>query len=156
MMTLTEKLSHKRSVHNLCLEMLEARIAICQLAIDNAQQASNEEEKSSAGDKFETSRAMNHLEKEMYGKQLQSNLQERAALQAISLDSVHDIIKPGSFVVCKDFDFYIAAGLGRSSLEGRTIYLLSPEAPLAGLLHNKTKGDVFIFNKQEEKIKDVY
>lgn len=151
-----EKLTHKKQLHALCIQMLDARIAMCRLAIDNAQQASNDEEKSSAGDKFETSRAMNHLEKEMYGKQLQSNLQERAALQAIGLETMQDTVKPGSFIACKDFDFYIAAGLGKTSFEGRTIYLLSPDAPLAAVLKNKKKGDIILFNKLEEMIMDVY
>lgn len=136
--------------------MLTDRIEVCKLAIDRAQQASNDEEKSSAGDKFETSRAMNHLEKEMYGKQLQNNLIEQTALQTISFDTSHDSVKPGSFVVCKHFDIYIAAGLGKTEVNDRVLYLLSPDAPLTTILKNKKQGDRFLFNKREETIEDVY
>jgi len=149
-------LIHKKKVHELCLKMVKDRIDICQLAMDNAQQASNDEEKNSAGDKFETSRAMNHLQKEMYGKQLQSNLMEQAALQAISLNTPHDVVQSGSYISCKDFDFYIAGGLGKTELNGRLIYLLSPDAPLAALLRSKKKGDTFLFNKHEVRIADIY
>ena len=45
--------------------MIKQRIAAATLAIENAQSAANAEEKSSAGDKYETSRAMSHLEKDM-------------------------------------------------------------------------------------------
>lgn len=155
-MNLNEKLSHKERVHDLCLKLVKDRIDLCQLAMDNAQQASNDEGKSSAGDKFETSRAMNHLEKEMYGKQLQSNLMEQAAIQSISLTTRHSLVQPGSYISCKDFDFYIAGGLGKNEVNGRVIYLLSPDAPLAALLRNKKKGDTFMFNKQELSIADVY
>ena len=136
--------------------MLDDRIRVCKLAIDNAQQASNEEEKSSAGDKFETSRAMNHLEREMYSKQLQSNFEERSALQSIELDGVHEKVKTGSFVVCMKFDIFIAAGLGKTQVDDRTVYLLSPEAPLATSLKNKMQGERFLFNNQEESIVAVY
>jgi len=155
-MTLKEQLNHKEKVHGLCLKMVKDRVDICQLAMDNAQQASNDEEKSSAGDKFETSRAMNHMEKEMYGKQLQSNLMEQAAIQAISLNGRHDAIQSGSYISCRDFDFYIAGGLGKTEVNGRLIYLLSPDAPLAALLRSKKKGDTFLFNKHEIRIADVY
>jgi hypothetical protein len=38
--------------------------------MESAQQSANSEEKSSAGDKYETSRAMGHLEKDMHARQL--------------------------------------------------------------------------------------
>ncbi|MCK7553750.1 hypothetical protein MKQ70_01525 [Chitinophaga sedimenti] len=43
--------------------LIKDRIATTQLAIDNAQEAANNEGKSSAGDKYETGRAMGHLQK---------------------------------------------------------------------------------------------
>lgn len=153
---LTEKLSHKKYVHGLCVEMLEARISSCRIAIGNAQRASNEEEKSSAGDKFETSRAMNHLEIEMFGKQLQSNLTELAALQSINLETLHAAITPGSYIVCQSFDVFIAAGLGKTKINDRTLYLISQEAPLYNLLRNKIPGDMFNLNNTEVEIFEIF
>lgn len=48
---------------------IEERITITKLAIANAQEAANSQDKSSAGDKYETGRAMGHLEKDMYARQ---------------------------------------------------------------------------------------
>lgn len=155
-MSLSQKLANKKHVYNTCLSMLNARIDVCKQAISSAQQASNEEEKSSAGDKFETSRAMNHLDKEMYGKQLQANVNELAALQSIRLDSIHETVKPGSYVVCKEFDVFIAAGLGKIIHDGRSLYLLSPAAPLSVIMKNKRAGDNFVFNKLAVTIIEVY
>lgn len=155
-MNSAEKIAHKKNIYRLCMAMLEDRINVCKHAIANAQEASNEEGKSSAGDKFETSRAMNHLEKEMYGKQLMSNLREQAALQSIDPLTLHDAVSTGSLIVCNHFDIYIAAGLGKTMVNNRQLYLLSPEAPLASLLRNKKQGDVFIFNKVEERIAELY
>ena len=155
-MNMSDKLAHKIDVYNICVKLLIDRIDVCKLTIAAAQQASNEEEKSSAGDKFETSRAMNHLEKEMYSKQLQLNLNELAALESIKADIIYDAVRPGAYMVCKDFDVFIAAGLGKFMHNDRPVYLLSPEAPLAATLRNKRAGDGFIFNKQEEKILEVY
>lgn len=153
---LTDRQRHKKDVHGICVKMLEARISVCRNAIDNAQQASNNEEKSSAGDKFETSRAMNHLEKEMYGKQLQSNLAEFAALQSRDPETLHTSVKAGAFIACKNFDIYIAAGLGKTKINDRIVYLISPEAPLNLLLKAKKEGDRFIFNQTQEEIIEIY
>jgi hypothetical protein len=155
-MHLSDKLTNKKDVYNICLKILSERIEVCKTAIASAQQASNEEEKSSAGDKFETSRAMNHLEKEMYSKQLQANLHELAALQLVQTDNVYETVRPGAYIVCKEFDVFIAAGLGKIKQNDRLVYLLSPEAPLASTIKNKKAGDGFLLNKLEEKILDVY
>lgn len=155
-MTIEEKLVHKKYVQSICIKMLDERIDVCKLAIAAAQQASNDEEKSSAGDKFETSRAMNHLEKEMYSKQLQANLNEQAALKSVALETIYDVVKTGAFISCEQFDFYIAAGLGKTEVNNRILYLLSPHAPLSALLMNKKAGDSFQFNNRQQNIKDVY
>ena len=51
-------LSLKKELHRQCLDYAEKRINAAQLAIDEAQKASNDDTKSSAGDKYETGRAM--------------------------------------------------------------------------------------------------
>ena len=64
-MTLNEKRLSKEKIFQAVKKILEERITICQQKIDNAQQAANEEEKSSAGDKYETTMAMLQGEKDM-------------------------------------------------------------------------------------------
>ena len=51
-------LSLKDQILNKCREYVNVRIATAKQAMDNAQQSANEEGKSSAGDKYETGRAM--------------------------------------------------------------------------------------------------
>ena len=136
--------------------MIKQRIAAAVLAIENAQSAANVEEKSSAGDKYETSRAMSHLEKDMYSRQLLANQQEMAALLNVDCDKLYDSITIGSIDFCKDNAFFIAAGLGKINFEGIEVYLVSPFAPLAKGVFNKKAGAVFAFNKMELFIKATF
>ncbi len=121
----------------------------------SAQEAANEEEKSSAGDKYETSRAMSHLQKDMYAKQLEENRIELSRLQSVNCERLYEVVAPGALVSAGDNLFFIAAGLGKLLVDGTTIYFLSPNAPLAKLLLHKKQGDHIKFNNQQMKIEMV-
>lgn len=151
-----EKRGLKKRLLHTCASLIEQRIAAIAEAVANAQAAANAEEKSSAGDKYETSRAMGHLEKDMHSRQLKANRIELAALFNIDCTTLYDAAVPGSFIQCKDCCFFIAAGLGKIKFEEMVIYLLSPTAPLAKLLDKKKKGDVINFNKSQQIIKEVF
>jgi hypothetical protein len=69
---------------------------------------------------------------------------------------IYDSVTAGAFIETDIASFFIAAGLGRQTVEGQTFYFLSPHAPLAGALLHKKKGDSFPFNKNDIAITDIY
>lgn len=138
-----------------CTGILKERIATISAAMENAQAAANAEEKSSAGDKYETSRAMGHLEKDMHASQLVATRQELAQLLTINYSTIYDKAGNGSLVKCEGATFFIAAGLGKIIFEGEIIYMLSPIAPLAKTLFNKIKGEKILFNKKVLVIRNI-
>ncbi len=93
--------------------LIKERIATAKLAIDNAQEAANNEGKSSAGDKYETGRAMGHLEKDMYARQQAENMKELELLQKVNTDIIYANAQTGAYVRCSDHSFFIAVGLGK-------------------------------------------
>ncbi len=155
-MNTSQKLDYKQRILQFSIEILKERIAACQQMIANAQASANDEEKSSAGDKYETSRAMSHLEKDMFSKQLVANKNEMAALLSIDCSKVYTSVVPGSVIRCSEYTFFIAAGLGKIFFEDEDVYLLSPNAPLANTLYNKSKGDSLQFNNKELLLTDVF
>lgn len=136
--------------------LIKERITTTKLAIDNAQEAANNEGKSSAGDKYETGRAMGHLEKEMYARQQAENMKELDLLQKINTDVIYPHAQTGAYVRCSDHSFFIAAGLGKQLIADQLIFFLSPYAPLAKLLLHKKAGDRFLFNKNETVILEIF
>ncbi len=151
-----EKVDFKQRLLKKCIQSIEQRIAAGLLVIENAQFAANTEEKSSAGDKYETSRAMSHLEIDMHSRQLSSNRLELATLLNVDCNKIYDTTTTGSIVFCKGGVFFIAAGLGKLHFEGLDLFLLSPLAPLAKVLFNKKVGAFFTFNKTELSIIDTF
>ena len=155
-MTTGEKIFYKKKLLEHCLEIIDKRIQQLRLAMDSAQAAANAEEKGSAGDKYETSRAMNHIQKDLYGRQLGANQLEIEQLMNINCSTLYTSVSVGSIVECTGADFFIAAGLGKIKWADKEIYLVSPAAPLAKLLMGKQVGDAATFNNKNLLIKKIY
>src|ERR1700761_171858 len=148
-MTDQQKIAFKNRLKSCGVDLIRQRIATAQEAMREAQEAANSEEKSSAGDKYETGRAMGHLQKEMHAGQLAESMKELATLQAVPTASLYQEGRSGAFLQSDDTAFFISAGLGRQAIDGHTIFFLSPYSPLAGQLQGKKPGDTVIFNQKK-------
>ena len=119
-----QKIDFKKKLQQSCISIIEKRIASCYHSMENAQDAANNEEKSSAGDKYETGRAMGHLEKDMFAKQWVTNKKDLAALLTINCDTIYQSATAGSVVKCSEFSFFIAAGLGKILIEEEPFFFV--------------------------------
>lgn len=151
-----DKIAFKSNLKEFCRHTIEQRIAAAREMIQHAQEAANSEEKSSAGDKYETGRAMGHLQKDMHARQLTGYIKELSDLHAVNTGMVYTFACAGAFIETNIALFFIAAGLGKQTAEGKFIFFLSPHAPLAGIMQNKTSGDSFHFNSSAAIITDVW
>ncbi|HLK27838.1 MAG TPA: hypothetical protein VKT28_04610 [Puia sp.] len=151
-----EKIAFKNKLKHFCQEIIEHRADVARKAIENAREITNQEEKSTVGDKYETARAMGQLEQDMYARQLAENLKELSILQSIDANKVYTEINAGTFVQCPDISFFIAAGLGKQMVDNKSILFLSPNAPLAKLLMHKKVDDSFVFNSANLVIEEVF
>jgi len=155
-MTDAEKIVFKARLKAYCIAVIEERISNALFAMQQAQEAANEEEKSSAGDKYETSRAMNQLDKDMHAGQLMANRNELAGIIAADCTLLYKKVSIGSVVICEGQSFFIAAGLGKVIFEGQHFYMLSQHAPILALLLDKKTGDEIHFSNKTFLVKDIY
>ena len=156
MKTDQERLAFKQQLKQWGLDLIGRRIATATEAMTQAQEAANSEEKSSAGDKYETGRAMGHLQKDMHARQLSESVKELSTLHAIPIDPLCKEGRPGAYLRAEDIAFFISAGLGKQTIDGQTVMFLSPQAPLAALLQGKKAGDQVPFNKTMVMIREVF
>lgn len=117
--------------------------------------ASNNETKSSMGDKYETSREM--LQQEINNLQLQLNehLKSLQILKNVN-PNPHKIVTLGSFVETEKGKFFIAVSLGELSFNQEKIFVISAESPLAKAMNGKKIGETFIVNNLSQTIKNIY
>lgn len=120
--------------------LIQARVTAARAAMDEAQAAANSEEKSSAGDKYETGRAMGHLQKEMHARQLAEALGDLAALHAVPTQAM-TACALGALVETAQARLFISIGLGKQVVDGEPVIFLSPMAPLAKQLMGKRPGE---------------
>ena len=117
--------------------------------------ASNNETKSSMGDKFETSREM--VQQEINTLQIQLN-ENRNALNSLKTinTNLHQTIGLGSLVQTEKGFFYIAVSLGEIISDEKKIFVISTESPLGKALISKKKNDEIMLNGMQQTIKNIW
>jgi transcription elongation GreA/GreB family factor len=138
-----------------CKKLLDQRMAEIQKGLEQAKLAVQGEDKSSAGDKYETGRAMGHLEQERLGRQYKELHFMMSFLNSCEQQDNTGVVKPGSLLRYNDTWVFVAVGLGKVMVDDKTIFVVSPEAPLGKVLVNLKKGDAFTWNKNKAKIEEI-
>ena len=117
--------------------------------------ASNNDTKSSMGDKYETSREMLQQEINHLQIQLNEHLKSQKILKNIN-PNPHKIVTLGSLVETEKGKFFIAISLGELSFSQEKIFVISAESPLAKAMNGKKTGESFVVNNLTQIIKNIY
>jgi predicted RNase H-like nuclease (RuvC/YqgF family) len=118
--------------------------------------ASNNDTKSSMGDKYETGREM--LQQEINNLQVQLNevLKQQDFLKTsfdkLRMTKKFDKAEKGAIVKTEKGLFFISVSLGEINFDNQKIICISPESPLAKAMNGKQKGEVFSLNNMNQKI----
>ncbi len=145
----------KQSLHHECLQIIRQKIAETQSIILEAGESAQADTKSTAGDKHDTARAMVHLEQEKYAALLAQQRSAENILLRINPNKVCTIASLGSIVYTSMGLFYISAPIGKCSVDGQEVFVLSATSPLAIALQGKCKGDSYIMAGKQHTIIDI-
>ncbi len=135
----------KQEIYKKVKRIIDERIFDLKFAMDAAQASANNEGKSSAGDKYETGRAMGQIEVNMYGNQLQNARNDLSVLNSIDIEKPNKIATLGSFIETDFRCFFIAVSIGEMVINEKKIIVCSPNSPIGQLLKGKKVGDSFEF-----------
>ncbi|MDV7697128.1 GreA/GreB family elongation factor [Chryseobacterium soli] len=117
--------------------------------------ASNNETKSSMGDKYETSREMVQQEINNLQRQLNETVNQQALIQKITSEPSPKV-QNGALVKTDRGLFYVAASVGEISIDQQKIMTVSAESPLIKAMFGKKKGDVFTINTVTQTIENIW
>jgi hypothetical protein len=131
----------KQQIITACKTLLEQRIEHATAAMNSAQESANSEDKSSAGDKYETSRAMGQLDRDMNAKQLVIAREELNDLLKINPETPCLYVSKGALVQTSQLYFFVATGIGMIKVADLNIGVVSPESPIAKNAWHKKVGD---------------
>lgn len=139
------------------LELIKLKVAEKIQTLENLiaeTRESNNDTKSSMGDKYETGREMLQQEINNLQIQLNENLKSQQILNNIQ-PVAHKSVALGSFVETEKGKFFIAVSLGEVNFENQKVFIISPESPLAKAMLGKIKNDEFFMNNLRQVIKNV-
>ena len=140
-------LTIKQSLHLRCQEYARQRMGTAQQAMDAAQESANSESKSSAGDKYETGRAMAQLERDRYAQLLAEARRMDQELTRLNIDKSYDTVQPGSLVETNRGTFFVSISAGKLTLDGVDCFAVSAASPVATALMGRRAGDIVTVNK---------
>lgn len=116
-----------------------------QLMILDLQAGLANDTKSSAGDKYETSREMSNQELEKIGIQLHETNRQLALLKQLEQVTASSAVVTGSLVTASNGMFLIGIPAGTISIEETTVFCVSANAPLAQAFLHKKAGESFMY-----------
>jgi hypothetical protein len=137
-------------------ELLEERMQVAWAAMEAAQESANDQSKSSMGDKYETSRSMGQLDRNMHARQYEQIRQERMILERIGGSDVPERAAVGSLLQTSAGWFFISVSLGAVKFEGQTVLAISSSSPVGLSLLGKASGQMFKFMNKEHQVTAVF
>jgi transcription elongation GreA/GreB family factor len=148
-------MQNKEKLIQLLLSLVEEKINTAKAEIESAREAQQNETKSSAGDKYETSREMMTQEIEKHSKSLADAEQQKSILIHLSALKPAKCVELGSWVETNHGHYFLATGMGSIKTDAFTIQTISLQSPIGKALLNKKRGDRFEFNGKQYSILNV-
>ena len=145
----------KQQILNHYKQLVQDRIDVFQDMISGLTIDAQNDAKGSAGDKHETALSMMHIEQEKLNHKLKEVLDQKNILDRIDASSTHQKVALGSLVQTNGMLLFISTALPKITLEGKTVFALSPQSPLGSKLMGKSTGFSAEVNGKLYKIESV-
>ncbi|TXD95464.1 GreA/GreB family elongation factor [Gillisia hiemivivida] len=140
------KIKMKEELYKKCEGYLEEKIARISHSIQDLELALTNESKSSAGDKYETSREMINIEIHKLSTQLQQFQKLQVTLELAKRNAATEIVKMGSLVEATNAIYFICIPIGEVIVGDKKAYVIGAGSPIGQALIGKSVGDSFSFN----------
>lgn len=145
----------KKALQDALHNKIEDQMASLRKAITSIEESKLNETKSSAGDKFETGRAMMQMEQDKTESQLAILNITKNKLKQISPDLKCITGELGAIIKTDTNNYYLSVSLGKTLVDDVAYYAVSPEAPLSKLLIGRKAGEMIRFRDKEISILGV-
>jgi len=135
-------------------EMLRDQIKDIQRQLTELQESSEVEEKSSAGDKFETHQEMLHQTRDILEKRLSSSRVMLSQLNAVPVKEMEKVDE-GALIQVPMGNIWVSIPMGKVVLDGVDYQLVSRDSPLISALWDLKKGQSADFRGKQIEVKDL-
>lgn len=137
-------------------KLLDKKIEAARQSIESAKESRESDTKNSAGDKYETGRAMMQFELEKNKVILSKALQLKNEILNIDLEKDYQKVEFGSVVLTCNGNYFISIGLGKLLANNDVFFSISLNSPIGSVLHKKKVGESVIFQGKKISITAVF
>ena len=145
----------KKKIIDIAKAKVQQRLDEATKAMEAAQSAANEDTKSSAGDKFETSRAMAHNDLNLYKRQWHEAQLDMNILEIIDPEKTFKLVTNGSLVKTEIGLFFFCISIGVINLDKQKVMVASLASPMGEALKGKKAGEKFEFRGKTISVQSV-
>ena len=145
-------LALKKGLYTEVSRLLTEKIRVAETAMQAAQASANEETKSSAGDKYETGRAMAQNDRDMYARQFLQLKQEMKTVDLAFQAASSEFVSAGSLVGTSLGWIWIAVSIGHVKWMDTSAMVVSAASPIGQAIWHKKEGETFVFRNQTHQI----
>lgn len=142
----------KNQLFNYSQNWLDEKLADLKTAEAHLQEGLVNETKSSAGDKFETTRAHIQREQAKLKTQLAEQSMMQQTLKRAELNQIQDLVALGAYVETTKGNYLISIPVGKIKLDNAECFAISLSAPIALSLLGIKVGDKVRFRNKEMEI----
>lgn len=135
--------------------LLQDKIDIYQDLIASLTDDAQNDAKSSAGDKHETTLSKLHIEQEKIANKLKEALEQQVILQKLDRDRVSKKVILGSLVKTNHLTVLVSTALSKITVDNQPVFAISPQSPLGLQMMGKVVNDEFLVNNVTYKILEI-
>ncbi|GAB5558075.1 MAG: hypothetical protein SchgKO_22880 [Schleiferiaceae bacterium] len=137
--------AQKKELISQIYKTIQSRLTACKQAMEDYSEALLAEGKSSAGDKYETGRAMIHQEMDQTKAQRAQWEDHHVRLKSIEGMPAMNTAELGALVQTNRGHFFLFAAIGQFEVDGLTIFSMGMTSPLGQAMLGKGVGSDFSF-----------
>lgn len=134
---------------------LEERMTLLTQSYNDAIESRNNDTKSSAGDKYETGRAMAQQEIDRTGLRIREIKVLQNELNILPIKQNSDTVISGSLVELDSGIYFLGLSLGKIEVDNICVYAISTYSPLGKIILNQRVGDKIILNQNYQEILNI-
>ncbi len=142
----------------ICDELIfiqKQKIKSLELVIISTTESRDTANKSSAGDKHETSRAKIQTEINNYSRQLDLAYKKLHLIEQVDNSKKHNIATQGSLITTDKGVFFISIGIGKLEIESNNYFIISLLSPIGSAMKGLSKNETFSFRGIKYSIKNI-
>lgn len=142
----------------ICNELIfsqKQKIKSLELLINSTTESRDSANKSSAGDKHETSRAKIQTEIDNYSRQLDLALNNLHIIEKVDSSKNNNIATQGSLITTDKGVFFISIGIGKLQIRSNNYFIISLLSPIGSVIKGLSKNEKFTFRGIKYSVKNI-